>query len=722
MILSSQAHQRPSPRWRRLILAAGLVLTLAGTALLQPVGLGSTLDHALLDRLLAATALAGPASGVAVVDIDDASLAAVGQWPWPRYRTAALVKRVGEGRPAAIGLDILFAEPDRTSLATLQQAFERDFGIQLAISGAPPAMRDNDAYLAATLAALPVVGARYFRFDGAMAQDRTAERAANGPLAATADPELEVTGQRGALQPPLARGVIDNTPPLAAALGRAGFINMSPDADGLLRRLPLFIALPEPGRAVSGASGPAAAGNAAGAAVSLHPQLALAAQLEALGLGRVDLQAGPPPARAGESLAAAAVRRLGLRDGPRLQVGDRQLPLDGQGRLLLRFRQSPASAYARVAAVDLLAGRVDPALFNGRLVFIGSSAAGLEDHHATAVGEHFPGLQVLAAVGDMLQTGEVAALPPAGSLLPATLCLATGLLMSLAFALLRSPLMLLAAATSLAAGVCALSLMVWQAAAVYLSPLPALALLAALYTVFMLARFLIERQLGRRWLDQLANARQVTLESMAAVAETRDPETGAHIKRTQAYVQAIALRLRAEGHYTEQLSDAWIALLHASAPLHDIGKVGVPDHILLKPERLLPEEFVHMKKHAVLGQDILRQSARGIEGDNFLAIAGEIAATHHEKWDGSGYPMGLAGEAIPLSGRIMAVADVYDALISRRCYKPAFSHGEAMRLMAVDRGKGFDPRVYDAFLAIEPEIIRIAATWRDEHELVMGDR
>ncbi|MEY2686342.1 MAG: hypothetical protein RL375_540, partial [Pseudomonadota bacterium] len=166
-------HPRLSLRARAALALAGLTLTLIGAALNGPGHPGDagdarswlpTLDHAVLDRFQAATAPTGPAPGVAVVDIDDASLAEVGQWPWPRYRSAALVRRVADGAPRSIGLDILFPEPDRTSLTTVQQAFERDFGICLDISGAPAAMRDNDAYLAHTLAAAPTVGARYFFF------------------------------------------------------------------------------------------------------------------------------------------------------------------------------------------------------------------------------------------------------------------------------------------------------------------------------------------------------------------------------------------------------------------------------------------------------------------------------------------------------------------------------------------------------------------------------
>jgi len=243
-----------------------------------------------------------------------------------------------------------------------------------------------------------------------------------------------------------------------------------------------------------------------------------------------------------------------------------------------------------------------------------------------------------------------------------------------------------------------------------------------LFALFSAARFAIEKRQAFIWFKKLANARQVTMESMAAVAETRDPETGAHIKRTQYYVKVIAEKLKETEHYPDTLTQEYIDLLFVSAPLHDIGKVGVPDKILLKPDKLTAAEFEIMKKHAEYGKNIIFSTAKKIEGDNFLAIAGEIAEFHHEKWDGTGYPSGLAGQDIPLSSRIMTVADVYDALISRRCYKPPFPHDYAMDFMKKSRGTMFDPAILDAFISIEEEIQEIALRYQDEDELVLGDR
>jgi putative two-component system response regulator len=214
---------------------------------------------------------------------------------------------------------------------------------------------------------------------------------------------------------------------------------------------------------------------------------------------------------------------------------------------------------------------------------------------------------------------------------------------------------------------------------------------------------------------RLSQMQDAIILAMASLAETRDNETGNHIRRTQHYVAALARALQHHPRFVGLLTDAHIELLYKSAPLHDIGKVGIPDRILLKPGRLTPDEFEIMKQHTVIGRDAILDVERHLgTGDTFLRFAREIAYSHQEKWDGSGYPEGLTGDAIPVSARLMAVADVYDALICRRVYKPAFPHHEAMRLLREGRGTHFDPDVLDAFLQIEAEIVAIAARFRDE--------
>ncbi len=224
----------------------------------------------------------------------------------------------------------------------------------------------------------------------------------------------------------------------------------------------------------------------------------------------------------------------------------------------------------------------------------------------------------------------------------------------------------------------------------------------------------LEAEVNKRT-KQIEAIQDVTVLAMSSMAETRDNETGNHILRTQRYVEALARRLQNHPVLGETLTNDYIRQLFKSAPLHDIGKIGIPDHILLKPGKLTPEEFEVMKTHTTIGYEAIRRAevALGMEID-FLAIAKEIALSHQEKWDGSGYPQGLAGATIPLSARLMAVADVYDALISKRVYKPALPHSEVLRIMAEGRGQHFDPDVYDAFLQVHTEFEGIAAQFSDE--------
>ena len=409
------------------------------------------------------------------------------------------------------------------------------------------------------------------------------------------------------------------------------------------------------------------------------------------------------------------------RFGPVIHAGSHVIPVDKRGFMLLRFNGPPA-LYPSISALDVLQGRFDPAALAGQVVFVGSSAAALNDLHGTSFDLQFPGLKVQAVIADNIVTGRFVREVPWGANAVALVCFAAGLVISVLFIRFRAPVDLLLGSVVLVGVVALGSALLFLQAGIFISPGLPLSLAALLFTLFTVTRYAIEKSESYAWYRQLANARQVTMESMAAIAETRDPETGAHIKRTQHYVRAIAERLRVLGKHSAILSDEYIELLFVSAPLHDIGKVGVPDIILLKPGKHTAEEFELMKRHAGYGKDIIHSTAQKIEGDNFLLIAGEIASTHHERWDGKGYPLGLAGEAIPLSGRIMAVADVYDALISRRCYKPPFPHGESMAIMRESRGTMFDPTVFDAFVSIESTILQIADRYQDETELVIGDR
>ncbi|MCP4402680.1 MAG: two-component system response regulator [bacterium] len=223
-------------------------------------------------------------------------------------------------------------------------------------------------------------------------------------------------------------------------------------------------------------------------------------------------------------------------------------------------------------------------------------------------------------------------------------------------------------------------------------------------------------ELVRERTEEVLLTQEVVFESLATLAEYRDPETGGHIKRTQNYIKTLAQYLRDLPRFEAYLDKSTVELIYKSAPLHDIGKVGVPDNILLKPGKLTPEEFEEMKKHTIYGRNAIQAAERKMRSTSFLRFAGEIAYSHHEKWDGSGYPEGLDGDDIPISGRLMALVDVYDALISKRVYKPPFPHKKAVSIIAEGRGTHFDPDLVEAFLTLASEFRQIAFEHADYDE------
>jgi putative two-component system response regulator len=218
----------------------------------------------------------------------------------------------------------------------------------------------------------------------------------------------------------------------------------------------------------------------------------------------------------------------------------------------------------------------------------------------------------------------------------------------------------------------------------------------------------LEAEVERRMEENLL-IQDVSIRALAHLAEIRDLETGNHLRRTQGYVQVLAMHLKSHPRFSNFLTPRNIQLLLKSAPLHDIGKVGIPDHILLKPGKLTPEEHEIMKTHSQMGYFALEQAEKDAERPiDFLAIAKDIALCHHEKWDGSGYPAGLAGDAIPIPARLMALADVFDAIIFQRAYKPPLPFEQALAFIKEKRGSHFDPDVVDAFLACLDEFQSIA--------------
>ncbi len=215
---------------------------------------------------------------------------------------------------------------------------------------------------------------------------------------------------------------------------------------------------------------------------------------------------------------------------------------------------------------------------------------------------------------------------------------------------------------------------------------------------------------------EILKTRDMALVTLARLAESRDAETGRHLERIAAYSRCIAAALR-DSPYADHIDERFIDQLEKSSPLHDIGKVGIPDEILRKPGNLTDEEFHIMREHTIIGANTLRSVIDDFDDHTFLEMGMEIAYCHHEKWDGSGYPRHLVGEEIPLSARIVAVSDVYDCITTKRVYKPAYDHEDAVGRILKDRGRHFDPVVVDAFLTCQGEFNTIRETYREQTDV-----
>ena len=601
-----------------------------------------------------------PHPNVLIVDVDEASLTRYGQWPWPRHLVARLLDIVRDGKPDAVGIDILFAEPDRSSLISVNKDLKTDFGTELDISNLPPEVVDHDWALSRILHRGSFYLGVMFRFGEKF---KVKEELSSSRMGIT-----YVSKKGEGIQPfPVADSVVAAIPQLAISADGLGFVNAVPDPDGVIRRVPLFIRY----------------------GGTLYPSLALTTYMRS-------------------SQNEAVIIKSDSQGLVSIKAGEAFIPVDKQGFASLRFR-GPSRTYPYFSAADVLDGRISQDIFNRKIVFVGSSAEGLRDIHTTPFDRRFSGVEVHATMAGALLDHDFISVPTwntgvqgVGALVAALLALTVVLRFSTwATGLTFFCFLLIIPASS------TIFLERYQ---VFISPVPTMVVFFISFTLLALVRFRSEELLVLNRERQLAAARDCAIVGWASLAETRDTETGNHIFRTQKYIQAMAQHLVHHKALEYRIQPKEVDLLFKSSPLHDVGKIGVPDSILLKPGPLTPVEFEEMKKHTLYGAEALAkaESASGITDDtSFLKTAREIALTHHEKWDGTGYPNGLEGKNIPLSGRLMALADVYDALISDRVYKKAMTHEAAAEIIRNGRGTHFDPEIVAVFETLEDEFLAI---------------
>jgi len=654
---------------RRRILIWGILFTLCFAVIFAfKPNLMQRLDYLEYDFLLTKFPNNNTSKKLVIVDLDEKSLNRYGQWPWPRYRVAGLLNRVSAMQPDVIGLDIVFAEPDRTSAGPLLKELGDVYKIRIDVHGLPGNLRDNDQILAETIAGGPFVLGHIFQFNK---MKKGSDQCVLHPVKFS---YIHKEGyQKGNTEMPVGTGVLCNLPILSEKTSASGFFNFSPDSDGVLRRLPMLIQYHG----------------------EVYPSLSLATVLKLKKENHIILK----------------------KDGNVLQsihYRGNAVSVDRYGQMMIKFR-SPKNKYEYISAADILDNKVSPEKLRGRIVFVGTSAVGLKELLNTPLGPVFPGVEVHATAVDNLLNGDFISIPGWSNGFVLLLLIVSGLAMSLLISNQKAAagfvVMLL-----FVGGLWLTTQQVFFRMGFFVATAFPITAVICNYMLLTALKYRLEEKNNLAHMQELLLTQDITIDSLANLTEHRNQETGGHIKRTRMYVRLLAEQMKRRDKYKAFLSDENIDMLDKSAPLHDIGKVGIPDKILLKPGKLTEEEFEIIKTHTTNGRNLIRSSVRQFGKISFLNIAEEIAYTHHEKWDGSGYPQGLKGEVIPISGRLMALADVYDALISKRVYKASYQHDEAVDIIVNGKGTHFDPDMVVAFLEIHEQFRNIARKHADTEE------
>ncbi len=632
----------------------GAVVVTVVLAVFPPTLFGR-LDNAAYDILLRSARTRLPSDRVVIVDVDERSLTAIGQWPWRRDLIGSLIARLRGMGAATIALDMVFAEPDRYS--------DPGGSSQRPEASAPAT---SDEALAATLREGRVVLGHAMRFDNAPS---AANPCVLHPVAPALVHANDDTSDARYFH---ASGVVCNLPLLAQAAGASGFMNAAPDADGILRRVPLLMELDD----------------------RVYPSLALAAVMAATG-------------------SRDMVLRISNVNTASLIVGKHVVPVDGRANALLRYR-GEKQTFPYVSAADVMSGHVPAGTLQDKIVFVGTTTLGTREVVATPLDTLFVGVEVQATVADNLLQQDFIRRSQFGTILEGTVVLVLGVAVTWLVASTGTLSGVLGSGISIAA--------LWYGAGwvlsttgVFVSPLlPTIGVSAAL-AVMTLVKFTVERGRADIAGRDKTNAQRLMVQTLLSLTETRDAETGRHSRRTQQYVRLLAEQLSTHSEFRDYLTPERIDLVSSLAPLHDIGKVGVPDHILNKPGALTPDELAEMQKHPTYGYEvILKAEGRvGVRDDVILSMAKDIVYTHHERWDGTGYPRKLRGTEIPVEGRVMAVVDVYDATTTRTLYRPPMSHDDAVAFIVERGATHFDPAVVEAFVNVAPRFKAVSAESRE---------
>jgi adenylate cyclase len=643
------------------------VVVLIGAALViffQPKFVAN-LDQKAYDVLTGRVARRSPSGRVVIVHIDENSLAQFGRWPWPRDLLGMLIRRIFEEGADTVALDMMFPEPDLREI-TLSAPTKAAVARPASGSLATHQPKTADDFLAESLGTGRVIVGYQMEFKPGQSSPSSCFLRPL-PLAIV---DTETTGEQPFFR---ASNVVCNVEEISRAAANAGYLNAAAESDGILRRVPLLIAYGE----------------------DVYPSFSLAAFMA--------YKRNPTARLTASSRGAVALR-----------LNDETIPVDTRSNMLLRFR-GVGGTFPRVSAADVLTRRVPAIALRDKIVVVGPSAIGLEDVVPTSADNLFPGLELQATAIDNLLQNDSFRRPTGALAWELTLMLVLGLVSGVLFAKV-SPVWIAPIAVSLIIATWLLSALLVSRTGVYLSPLPVTAVLAGNLGCMTLWRISTEKRRADR---QLEATRKFILTALTSLTTIRDVETGAHGLRVQRYTELLCKAIRGNPRFHRYLTAKRIALIVQLAPIHDIGKVGIPDHVLRKSGRLTPKELEIMKTHADQGLKVIQSASfqSQIQDATTLKLACEIVHTHHERWDGTGYPQGLRGDNIPIAGRLLALADTYDALATKRIYKEVIPHEEVVQIIADGRGSQFDPDLVAAFLEIHELMHRIKEQYSDENEL-----
>jgi adenylate cyclase len=588
-------------------------------------------------------------SFVVIVDIDEKSIETLGQWPWSRVIDAELINKIALGSPSALGINIIFPESDKTSPIYIQKFYKKFFDTDIKFDDLPKQLRDNDALLTNAIDSVNGVVPIYLD-----------NKYSNGyKYCESISYKNNYLSQIST--PFKAPYILCNHQKLQERIKNFGFINADSDNDGIFRRIPLFLGYRD----------------------KIFPSFALATLLS------IDSD-------------------IEIVKKNQLKLLEHKINMNSDNTVLLNPNTSNAKV---ISAIDILMDNISSDIFKGKIVLLGSSIIGLNSKYILANNYKISSTKIHASVIENILSDSLITQPNIYKIVNIYISLIFSLLIILMLSKrwYISILILFIVIIFLSL----LYLFIGYKNYIYIS-IGYLLTPFSLYFFIVTTFFIIINSMQeKRFYKELMDSHASTVESISLIVAIRDNETGEHLKRTKLYIKELAQYLYNQKQYLDILNKKYIDNIYHAAPLHDIGKLGIPDNILKKPCKFTPEEYEIMKQHPRLAKEAIEKAMRHYDKNDFLNIAYNIAYYHHERWNGKGYPVALKGDEIPLEAQLMAIADVYDALVTKRCYKDKFEFEIAEEIILNGSGTDYNPIIVNAFKALRYRFRDIANSYKD---------